>query len=221
MHYEQSTRAPSSDVAFSSSVKAAQERHGSRTAYARVEQKGGFATAIDAPLAEFIAGIRSFYLATANNDGQPYIQHRGGPPGFLRIIDEKTLAFADFSGNRQYITTGNLEDNPRAMMFLMDYVNRQRVKIWGNARVVENDPELIAHVLPGGYRARTEAAILFAVTAWDINCPQHIPQMLFAEDVAKAKRLLEAHVEGLEAENANLRAILAQSTQTYREGQTS
>jgi predicted pyridoxine 5'-phosphate oxidase superfamily flavin-nucleotide-binding protein len=186
-----------------------------------VEKKGGFATAIDAPLGEFIAGIRSFYLATANKDGQPYIQHRGGPPGFLSVLNEKTLAFADFRGNRQYITAGNLEENPRAMIFLTDYVNRRRVKIWGAGRVVENDPELLAHVLPDGYRAQTEASILFTVTAWDLNCPQHIPQMLFAEDVAKARRLLEAHVEYLEAENANLRAILAQSTQTYREGQTS
>src|SRR4029453_9438676 len=116
--------APSSDIAFSSSVKAAQERRGSRAAYARMEKKGGFATAVDQFLTDFIAGARSFYFATANRDGQPYIQHRGGPPGFLRVLDSKTLAFADFNGNRQYITTGNLEDNPRAMMFLMDYANR-------------------------------------------------------------------------------------------------
>ena len=206
--------APSSDIAFSSSVKAAQERRGSRAAYARMEKKGGFATAIDAPLANFIAGARSFYLATANRNGQPYVQHRGGPPGFLRVLDERTLGFADFSGNRQYITTGNLEDNPRAMMFLMDYVNRRRVKIWGTARVVENDPQLIACLFPEGYRARAEAAILFSVDAWDVNCPQHIPQMLFAEDVAKAVRGLEERLERLEAENAGLRATLAQSTQT-------
>ena len=206
--------APSSDIAFSSSVKAAQERRGSRAAYVRMEKNGGFATAIDAPLANFIAGARSFYLATANRDGQPYVQHRGGPPGFLRVLDEGTLAFSDFSGNRQYITTGNLEDNPRAMMFLMDYVNRRRVKIWGTARVVENDPQLIVRLFPEGYRARAEAAILFSVEAWDVNCPQHIPQMLFAEDVAKAVRALEERIERLESENAGLRATLAQSTQT-------
>jgi predicted pyridoxine 5'-phosphate oxidase superfamily flavin-nucleotide-binding protein len=208
MHQEQSTRLPSSDVAFSSSVKAAQERHGSRAAYARMEKKGGFATAIDSPLAEFIAGIRSFYLATANKDGQPYLQHRGGPRGFLRVLDERTLAFADFSGNRQYITAGNLEENPRAMIFLMDYVNRRRVKIWGSARVVENDPQLLTRLFPEGYRARAEAAILFRVEAWDVNCPQHIPQMLFAEDVGEAMRLLEAHIKSLEVENAKLRATL-------------
>ena len=210
--------APSSDIAFSSSVKAAQERRGSRAAYVRMEKKGGFATAIDAPLANFIAGARSFYLATANRDGQPYIQHRGGPPGFLRVLDERTLAFADFSGNRQYITTSNLEDNPRAMMFLMDYVNRRRVKIWGTARVVENDPQLIVRLFPEGYRARAEAAILFSVEAWDVNCPQHIPQMLFAEGVAEAMRALEERIERLESENAGLRAMFAQPTQ-HSEGQ--
>jgi uncharacterized protein len=197
---------PSSDIAFSSSVKAVQERRGSRAAYARMEEKGGFATAIDQSLADFIESARSFYLATANKDGQPYIQHRGGPPGFLRVLDAKTLAFADFNGNRQYITTGNLEDNPRAMMFLMDYANRRRVKIWGTARVVENDPELIARLLPEGYRARAEAAILFNVEAWDVNCPQHIPQMLFAEDVAEMMRALGERIERLESENARLRA---------------
>jgi uncharacterized protein len=198
--------APSSDIAFSSSVKAVQERRGSRAAYARMEEKGGFASAIDQSLADFIASAMSFYLATANKDGQPYIQHRGGPPGFLRVLDAKTLAFADFSGNRQYLTTGNLEDNPRAMMFLMDYANRRRVKIWGTARVVENDPELIARLLPEGYRARAEAAILFNVEAWDVNCPQHIPQMLFAEDVAEMMRALGERIERLESENARLRA---------------
>ena len=204
--------ASSSDIAFSSSVKAAQERRGSRAAYARMESKGGFATAIDQPLADFIAEARSFYLATANKHGQPYIQHRGGPPGFLRVLDAKTFAFADFSGNRQYITTGNLEDNPRAMMFLMDYANRRRVKIWGTARVIENDPRLIARLFPEGYRARAEAAILFSVEAWDVNCPQHIPQMLFAEDVAETTRSLEERIERLESENAKLRAT--RSTQT-------
>ena len=134
----------STDIAFSPAVKAVQERRGSRTAYARLEQNGGWDTMVDAVLAKFIAGMRSFYLATASKDGQPYVQHRGGPPGFLRVIDETTLAFADFTGNRQYITTGNLAENPRAVLFLMDYLHRKRVKIWGQARVIENDPELIA-----------------------------------------------------------------------------
>ena len=197
---------PASDIAFSPAVKSVQERRGSRAGYARMEAKGGWATTIDADLAGFIAGMRSFYLATASKDGQPYMQHRGGPAGFLRVLDEKTLAFADFSGNRQYITTGNLAENPKAMIFLMDYQNRQRVKIWGTARVVENDPELTARLFPEGYRARAEAVILFTVEAWDANCPQHIPQMLFAEDVAAAIGTLKTRIAELEAENARLRA---------------
>ncbi len=195
----------STDIAFSPAVKAVQERRGSRTAYARLEQNGGWDTKVDAVLAKFIAGMRSFYLATASKDGQPYVQHRGGPPGFLRVIDETTLAFADFAGNRQYITTGNLAENPRAVLFLMDYLHRKRVKIWGQARVIENDPELIARLFPEDYRARPEAAILFTVEAWDANCPQHIPQMVFAEDVAAAIEALNERIAALEAENARLR----------------
>jgi predicted pyridoxine 5'-phosphate oxidase superfamily flavin-nucleotide-binding protein len=199
----------STDIAFSPSVKAVQERRGSRAAYARLEQNGGWDTKIDAVLAKFIAGMRSFYLATASKDGQPYVQHRGGPPGFLRVIDETTLAFADFAGNRQYVTTGNLAENPRAMLFLMDYEQRRRVKIWGQARVIEDDPELIARLFPDDYRARPEAAILFTVEAWDANCPQHIPQMLLAEDVAAAIDVLEKRIAALEAENARLRGAMA------------
>ena len=193
------------DIAFSPAVKDVQSRRGSRQGYARMEAKGSDRTYIDADLAGFIAGMRSFYLATASRDGQPYIQHRGGPPGFLRVLDANTLGFADFTGNRQYISTGNLAENPKAMLFLMDYATRHRVKIWGTARVVEDDPELIASLLPADYGARGEAAILFAVAAWDTNCPQHIPQMLLAEDVAG----LAEHVATLEADNARLRAALA------------
>jgi len=194
------------DLAFSPAVKAVQARRGSRDGYAHAEEKGSTATSIDENLAAFIGAQRSFYLATANRDGQPYIQHRGGPPGFLHVLDDKTLAFADFSGNRQYITTGNLAENAKAMLFLMDYASRRRVKIWGTARVVEDDPELIARLFPDGYRARAEAAILFTVEAWDVNCPQHIPQMFFAEDVAAAVTQLNERVAALEAENARLRA---------------
>jgi predicted pyridoxine 5'-phosphate oxidase superfamily flavin-nucleotide-binding protein len=196
----------STDVAFTPSVKAEQERRGSRGAYARMEEKGGFATAIDDSLAAFIANTRSFYFATANRDGQPYMQHRGGPKGFLRVLDPTTLAFADFGGNRQYITTGNLADNPRAMLFLMDYTTRKRVKIWGTARVVEDDPELTTRLFPECYKARAEQAIIFQVAAIDINCPQHIPQMFFAEDVAEAIAEREARISALEAEIARLGA---------------
>jgi uncharacterized protein len=196
----------STDVAFTPSVKAEQERRGSRGAYARMEEKGGFATAIDDSLAAFIANTRSFYFATANRDGQPYMQHRGGPKGFLRVLDPTTLAFADFGGNRQYITTGNLADNPRAMLFLMDYTTRKRVKIWGTARVVEDDPELTTRLFPECYKARAEQAIIFQVAAIDINCPQHIPQMFFAEDVAETIAERDARISVLEAEIARLRA---------------
>ena len=195
----------STDIAFSPAVKAVQERRGSRTTYVRLERNGGWDTKVDAVLAKFIAGMRSFYLATASKDGQPYVQHRGGPAGFLRVIDETTLAFADFAGNRQYITTGNLAENPRAVLFLMDYLHRKRVKIWGQARVIENDPELMARLFPEDYRARPEAAIIFTVEAWDANCPQHIPQMVFAEDVAAAIEALNERIAALEAENARLR----------------
>jgi predicted pyridoxine 5'-phosphate oxidase superfamily flavin-nucleotide-binding protein len=194
------------DIAFSPAVKAVQSRRGSRQGYARMEAKGSERTSIDASLAGFIASMRSCYLATASRDGQPYIQHRGGPPGFLRVLDETTLAFADFSGNRQYISTGNLAENSKAMLFLMDYATRHRVKIWGTARVVEDDPDLIASLLPEDYAARGEAAILFTVAAWDTNCPQHIPQMLFAEDVAG----LAERVQFLEADKARLRALVAE-----------
>jgi len=196
----------STDIAFTPAVKAVQKRRGSRDAYARLEAKGGWATKLDANLTAFIGEQRSFYLATASRDGQPYIQHRGGPPGFLQILDESTLAFADFAGNRQYISTGNLQENPHAMIFLMDYANRRRVKVWGTARVVDDDPALIARLFPEGYKARAEAAIVFTVEAWDTNCPQHIPQMYFADDVARTVDALKARIAQLEAENARLTA---------------
>jgi uncharacterized protein len=198
----------SSDIAFSPSVKAVQERRGSRAGYAKMEAKGGFAVEIDDALAAFIAEQRSFYLATASADGQPYIQHRGGPKGVLSVLDDRTLGFADFAGNRQYISTGNLADNSKAMIFLMDYANRRRVKIWGTARVAENDPELVAKLFPGAYRARGEAAIIFTVEAWDVNCPQHIPQMFFAEDVAEAIAERDQRIGALEAENKRLKAAV-------------
>ncbi|HWA60159.1 MAG TPA: pyridoxamine 5'-phosphate oxidase family protein, partial [Caulobacteraceae bacterium] len=151
--------APSSDVAFSPTVKAIQQARGSRAAYAAMEAKGGFNVEIDEVLAAFVAERNSFYLATASADGQPYVQHRGGPRGFLRVLGPRTLGFADFRGNRQYITLGNLADNRKAFLFLMDYAERQRVKIWGRARVVE-DPAVLEALTIGGYPARVEQAIL-------------------------------------------------------------
>jgi predicted pyridoxine 5'-phosphate oxidase superfamily flavin-nucleotide-binding protein len=197
---------PSSDVAFTPAVKAAQEKRGSRGQFARMEARGGFRTAVTPDLAAFLAEARSFYLATASADGQPYVQHRGGPPGFLRVIDERTLGFADFKGNRQYITTGNLAENARAYIFVMDYAQRRRVKLWGRARVVEDDPALLARLWPEGYTARPEQAILFEIEAWDTNCPQHIPQMFHADDVGRTIVQLQTRIEELEAELAALRA---------------
>ncbi|MGH6815616.1 MAG: pyridoxamine 5'-phosphate oxidase family protein [Hyphomicrobiaceae bacterium] len=191
---------PTTEVAFTPSVKAEQERRGSRRAYAKLEAKGGWSDTVTAELAAMIAQVRSFYLATANTDGQPYIQHRGGPPGFLRVLDPHTLGFADFSGNRQYITAGNLADNPRAFIFLMDYTRRRRVKLWGRARMVTDDPELVARLMPDGYKARPEQAILFTLAAWDVNCQQHIPHLLPAEDVAAAIEALKERVRELETQ---------------------
>ncbi|MBM3532980.1 MAG: pyridoxamine 5'-phosphate oxidase [Alphaproteobacteria bacterium] len=195
---------PSSDIAFTPRIKSIQTERGSRAAYARQEQKGGWPTAVTPHLAATLAETNSFYLATVSSEGQPYIQHRGGPKGFLRIIDETTLGFADFAGNRQYITTGNLADNPRAFLFLMDYVNRRRVKIWGTAKVVA-DPDLLARLFPEVYEARPEQAILFSIAAWDRNCPQHIPQMFPAEEVTAAVDSLVARIKTLEAELAQAR----------------
>ena len=196
----------SSDVAFTPAVKALQARRGSRDAYAKVEARGGFRTAITPEFVQFLSGVDTAYLATANAKGQPYAQHRGGPKGFIRVVDERTIGFADYAGNRQYITLGNLAENDRAFLFLMDYAHRRRVKIWGRARVVEDDPALLARLMPEGYRARAEQAILFTVEAWDINCPQHIPQKFDAGDVAAALERLQQRIAMLEAENARLRA---------------
>ena len=182
------------------SVKAVQARKGSRRGYASRRCAAGGQTRITPDLAAFIESQISVFLGTANDDGQPYIQHRGGPPGFLKVLDDKTIGFADFSGNKQYITLGNLADNPKAILFLIDYQARQRVKIWGEARVVEGDAELIAKLMPEGYRARPEQAILFTVSAWDANCPQHIPQRFEAADVAAALADRDARIADLEAE---------------------
>jgi predicted pyridoxine 5'-phosphate oxidase superfamily flavin-nucleotide-binding protein len=195
-----------SDVAFTPAVKAIQARKGSRRAYERMEQAGSWETAITPELAAFIAAQTSVYLATANAAGQPYIQHRGGPAGFLRVVDEHTIAFADFVGNRQFITTGNLGENPRAHLFLMDYAHRQRIKIWGTARIVEGDAGLLASLMPAGYKARGEQAIVFTVAAWDSNCPQHIPQRFEAAEVAALVAERDRRISELEAELRALRA---------------
>src|SRR4051794_19603483 len=198
-----------SDVAFTPAVKAVQARKGSREAYARVEQGAGWRTEVDDDLAAFLGNVDSFYLATASAEGQPYIQHRGGPKGFLKILDRNTLAFADYRGNRQYITQGNLGENPKAHIFVMDYARRRRVKIWGEARVIDDDAALLGSLMPGGYKGRPEQAILFKISAWDTNCPQHIPQKFDAADVAAALAARDARIAELEAELGRSKAAVS------------
>ncbi|WP_158811639.1 pyridoxamine 5'-phosphate oxidase family protein [Beijerinckia sp. L45] len=202
----------SSDVAFTPAVKAIQTRKGSRHAYASMERRGGWQTRITPDLAAFIESQISVFFGTASIEGQPYIQHRGGPPGFLKVLDETTIGFTDFAGNRQYISQGNLTENPKAVLFLIDYQARRRVKIWGEARVVENDPALAAKLMPAPYEARPEQVILFTVTAWDINCPQHIPQRFEAMDVAASLAARDARIAVLEAEMAMLKAEIQRSS---------
>jgi predicted pyridoxine 5'-phosphate oxidase superfamily flavin-nucleotide-binding protein len=197
--------APASDVAFTPSVKAVQERRGSREDFRWDEENGAWRTTVTPELASFVANRDGAYLATANAQGHPYIQHRGGPKGFIRVLDEKTLAFADFHGNRQFITTGNLLENDRAFLFLMDYATRRRIKLWGRARVVEDDHELIRSLMPEGYRARPLQAIVFSLICWDINCNQHIVQRFATADFMPTIEQLKARVAELEAENARLR----------------
>ena len=189
-----------SDIAFTLAVKAVQEQKGSRNAYARAD----WSDRVTPRLAAFIAERDSFYLGTASAEGQPYIQHRGGPPGFLKVLDDKTLAFADFRGNRQYITAGNLAENPKAYIFLMDYASRRRIKIWGRARVVDDDPVLLSRITDSAHKGKPEQAILFTVEAWDVNCPQHITPRFSEREVEATVATLSARIATLEAELARL-----------------
>ena len=198
-----------SDVAFTPSVKTEQEKRGSRGGYQKMAEKQDWRNRVSDDLKAFIAERDSFYIATSNKDGQPYIQHRGGPKGFLKVLDERTLAFADYSGNRQYITTGNLAENDRAYIFLMDYPNRRRVKIWGRAEVRESDAALLERLTPEGYKARPERVFVFTITAWDVNCPQHITPRYDEEMVRQVTEKLTARVGELEAENERLNQQLA------------
>jgi hypothetical protein len=194
-----------SDIAFTPAVKAQQARMGSRRAYAHMEEGSGWQTRVTPELEEFIAKQDSFYLATSNAAGQPYIQHRGGPRGFLRVLDEHTLGFADFAGNKQYITLGNLQENAKCHLFLMDYAHRRRIKIWGELRAVEGDAALVARLKPEGYKARVERVLLIELKAWDVNCPQHIPLKIDADDVAAAIAKRDERIAELEAEVRKLR----------------
>ena len=188
-----------SDVAFTPAVKAIQTEKGSRSSYARMETGGSWETRVTPELEAFLADLDMFYLGTANAEGQPYIQYRGGTPGFLKKVDEKTLGFADFGGNRQYITLGNLSENPKAFIFLMDYVHSRRIKLWGKARVMEADPEMLNRLRDSTYPGKVERAILFEIEAWDVNCPQHIHKRFSQKQVAPIIEQLQAKIAELEA----------------------
>jgi predicted pyridoxine 5'-phosphate oxidase superfamily flavin-nucleotide-binding protein len=196
-------KAPVSDIAFTPSVKAVQERLGSRKGYASLEQRGGWSDTVTPELEAFIAERDTFFIATVNAEGQPYIQHRGGPLGFLKVIDERMLGFADFSGNRQYITVGNLNDNPKAFIFLMDFAKRRRIKIWGRAEVVESDEELREKLFDPEYGSEPERLFLFHVDAWDVNCPQHIKPRFTEEELGESVSVLRTRIRELEAQVRN------------------
>lgn len=185
-------------IAFTPAVKAAQARYGSRQTYARFEESGPSNDKVTADIAEFIATRDSFYMGTVSSNGYPYIQFRGGPPGFLKVLDESTLGFADFRGNLQYISVGNLAENDKVFLFLMDYANRRRLKIWGRATVVEDDPSLFEQLIDPGYPAEVERAIRIRIEAWNWNCPQHIPIRYSESEVAAIVAPLQARIAELE-----------------------
>ena len=201
--------ADNSVLVFTPSARRAQAERGSAKAYER-KTAVGFPDRATPELAEFLSGIDTAFLGTVSAAGAPYIQHRGGPKGFIKVVDEKTLGFADYRGNRQYITLGNLADNDRAFLFLLNPATQQRIKLWGHARVVENDPDLIARMFDAGYQARPERVILFTIDAWDVNCSQHITARYSEEEITAAVSGLRDRIATLEAENAELRAWLGQ-----------
>ena len=191
-----------SDIAFTPTVKAVQAEKGSRSGYVKMEERGGWQTTVTPELTAYLSELDMFYLGTTNAEGQPYIQYRGGAPGFLKVIDKKTLGFADFGGNRQYVTLGNLSENPKAFIFLMDYVNSRRIKLWGTARVVEDDPDLLERLQDPEYPGKVERAILFSIEAWDVNCPQHIHKRFPQAVVAPIIEKLQTQVQELQAKIA-------------------
>ena len=215
---------PISEIAFTPVIKAAQEKRGSRASYARMEQRGEpgpWRDVVTPDLAQFIAGRDSLYLGTAGANGQPYVQYRGGPRGFVKVLDEHTLAFADFAGNAQYISLGNLEENNKAFIFLMDYPNRHRIKIWGTAEFTEDDPELLQRVVDAGYEARPQRVLRFHVTAWSPNCPQHIKQRFTAEEMVPKVQKLQECIAELEETIASLRRRLGEEAPEPALGQPS
>jgi predicted pyridoxine 5'-phosphate oxidase superfamily flavin-nucleotide-binding protein len=199
------------NLVFTPAAQKAQTERGSAKAYTqRIED--GFPDKVTAELAAFIAEQDTVFLATATADGAPYIQHRGGPKGFIKVLDERTLGLADYRENRQYITLANLGENERAFLFLLDPARKQRIKLWGRARVVENDPALVERLFDKSYKARPERAILFTIEAWDVNCSSHIVTRFTEAEIEQALATVQAKIAELEAENAALRAALAQQS---------
>ena len=198
-----------SELVFPPAVRRAQAERGSATASPR-RSSTAFRRPVTPELAAFIAEQDTAFLATASADGAPYIQHRGGPKGFIKVVDEKTLGFADYRGNRQYITLGNLSENDRAYLFLIDFSRRQRIKLWGRARVVENDDALLEKLFDHGYKAKPERVILFTIEAWDVNCSQHITARMTVPEVEGLLGTAQERIAALQAENARLRAALAE-----------
>ena len=196
-----------SDIVFTPAARRAQAQRGSARAYDK-RVAAGFPDRVTNELAAFIAELDTAFFATVSAAGAPYIQHRGGPKGFIKVLDEKTLAFADYAGNRQYITISNLAENNRAYLFLLDFAQQRRIKLWGRARVVEDDPALLARLSDPGYRARPERVILFTVEAWDVNCSQHITARFTEAEVMQATAPLLERIAALETENARLRAAV-------------
>jgi len=201
----------SADIVFPPQVREEQERRGSRPAYEARERKRPFPNSVTPDLAAFLATIDTAFLGTVGADVRPYIQHRGGPQGFIKVIDDKTLAFADFAGNRQYITLANLGTNDKAYLFLIDFAARRRVKIWGRARVIEDDPGLLAALSDPAYRARPERAIAFTIEAWDVNCPSHITPRFTEGEVLDATAIMRQRIAALEAEVAGLKEQLGRT----------
>lgn len=191
-----------SKIVFTPAVRALQEVDGSRASYAKNDLGEPHHDRLGEREAAFIAMRDSFYMATVTETDWPYIQHRGGPAGFLRVLDEKTIAFADFRGNRQFVSVGNLANNDRVALFLMDYAHQARLKILGHAGVVElkDDPALAAKLALPGYRAKPERAFVITVEAFDWNCPQHISQRFTLAEVEDAVGAMKARIAELEAE---------------------
>ena len=187
------------DLAYSKSVKAMQQHLGARDRNAELECEPRNTEVTDG-LSAYLAERTSILIATAAKSGWPYVQHRGGPKGFVHTLDRHTLAIADYPGNKQYITLGNLAENPKATILAIDHAQRQRVKIWGEAALVEDDRELLDALMPEGSAVYLTRAIRFRVLAWDINCPSHIPQLFTLEEVEAASAAMLARIAELEAE---------------------